>query len=148
MQSILASRLKEVTLDLRRMEKEHFLKVQEVHGGTSSREKSVALSGDDMLLEMDEDEDQFQSKEIALLAKSINDLAVLFKDLSDLVVEQGTILDRVDFNIEQASTHTQKAVVHIAKTLQIEKSTRARGCIIFLAVSIFVFSLLLTLKWA
>jgi len=43
-----------------------------------------------------------RSKEIEQLTKSINDLAVLFKDLSVLVVEQGTVLDRIDYNIENA----------------------------------------------
>jgi syntaxin 16 len=32
----------------------------------------------------------------------MNELAVIFKELSTLVIEQGTILDRIDFNIEQA----------------------------------------------
>lgn len=38
---------------------------------------------------------------------TINDLAVLFKELSVLVVEQGTILDRIDFNIEEAHKDTK-----------------------------------------
>ena len=48
-----------------------------------------------------------RSNEIEELTKSINDLAVLFKDLSVLVIEQGTILDRIDYNIENAEKNTK-----------------------------------------
>jgi syntaxin 16 len=42
--------------------------------------------------------------------KSINDLASIFKDLSVLVIEQGTILDRIDYNVQEAKDNVQIAV--------------------------------------
>ena len=36
MQSILATRLKDVVFALRKMEKDHYMKVQEIHGNTPS----------------------------------------------------------------------------------------------------------------
>lgn len=77
---------------------------------------------------------------------TINDLAVLFKDLSVLVVEQGTILDRIDYNIETAHKDVVQANVHLTSTVKIEKSFRSKGMLSCLIVSIIVCLLLLMLK--
>jgi len=34
-------------------------------------------------------------------------LATLFKEMQTLVIEQGTIVDRIDYNVEQALFHTK-----------------------------------------
>ncbi len=47
--------------------------------------------------------------------QSINELAVIFKELSTLVVDQGTILDRIDYNIEVAATHVEKGHKELVK---------------------------------
>ena len=94
-----------------------------------------------------EEENTHSSAEIQNLAKAINDLAVLFKDLSVLVVEQGTILDRIDYNITEAKQHTEKANVHLEKTLKIEKSSRSRNCIACLAMMILLMVIALVIKW-
>jgi syntaxin 16 len=46
---------------------------------------------------------------------NLGELGNIFKELNTLVVEQGTILDRIDYNIEQAVESTDKAVVHLEK---------------------------------
>lgn len=48
--------------------------------------------------------------EISSIAQSITDLADMFKDLSSLVIDQGTLLDRVDWNVEQMGTDVKAAV--------------------------------------
>lgn len=53
---------------------------------------------------------RYKDEEIQNLVKSINDLASIFKDLSVLVIEQGTILDRIDYNVQEAKDNVQIAV--------------------------------------
>lgn len=45
----------------------------------------------------------------------INGLATIFKQLNDLVIDQGTILDRIDYNVEQTVSNIQKANVQLRK---------------------------------
>ena len=43
------------------------------------------------------------------IVKSIHGLAEVFKDLQNMVIDQGTVLDRIDYNIEQANVHLENA---------------------------------------
>lgn len=51
-----------------------------------------------------------RDRELAEIAKSIASLAELFKDLSVLVIDQGTLLDSVEYNIEQTAVQVEEAV--------------------------------------
>lgn len=63
---------------------------------------------------------QERTRELADIAKNIASLAELFKDLSTMVIEQGTILDSVEWNIERTADSMESAV----KELKI-----AQGCV-------------------
>ena len=43
-----------------------------------------------------------RDREVRNILTSIADLAQIMKDLSTLVIDQGTVLDRIDYNMEQA----------------------------------------------
>lgn len=45
-------------------------------------------------------DDMQRNKQITDLVKSINQLNGIYKQLNELVIEQGSLIDRIDFNIE------------------------------------------------
>ena len=55
-------------------------------------------------------------------------------------------MDRIDYNIECAHKDTKQAVVHLEKTVEIEKSARAKGVMACLLASIILCVLFLVLK--
>lgn len=76
--------------------------------------------------ELEEYRSKYKDKEIRELAESVRDLAVLFKELSTLVIEQGTIIDRIDYNVEDALDKSKKGKVHLQKARKAQKSNRSR----------------------
>jgi hypothetical protein len=67
---------------------------------------------------------QARARELDEIAKSINNLADLFKDLSSLVIEQGTILDSIEYNIERTAVAMEGAVHEL---------NVAKGCVLSLS---------------
>mmetsp|Transcript_18260 Transcript_18260/g.18329 ORF Transcript_18260/g.18329 Transcript_18260/m.18329 type:complete len:314 (+) Transcript_18260:266-1207(+) len=87
-----------------------------------------------------------RDEEITRIAKSVEDLAQIFKELAVLVIDQGTVLDRIDYNMEQAVDHAKEAIVQLEKAEEHQKSARSFRCIVVLIVLIAVMLLLFILK--
>ena len=51
-----------------------------------------------------------RDRELTGIAQSITQLAELFKDLSALVIDQGTLLDSIEYNVEQTAFQMEEAV--------------------------------------
>ena len=136
------------------MEKEYFNKRKELGGDedlTLDKNQNIykqsegSNSVEDFEVQEMEQVAMSRDVEIQNLVKGINDLAVIFKELSVLVVDQGNILDRIDYNIEQAVTHTKKANKQLHKSEDYQKS-RIRSCICCLVISIIIMIILLIIK--
>ncbi|KAH9940506.1 t-SNARE [Epithele typhae] len=80
---------------------------------------------------------QARDRELTEIAKSIAQLAELFKDLSALVIDQGTLLDSVEYNIEQTAVHMEDAVRELDTATRYQKNTGRRQCIFLLLLIIF-----------
>jgi syntaxin 16 len=87
-----------------------------------------------------------RDRELTEIAKSIASLAELFKDLSSLVIDQGTLLDSVEYNIEQTAVHMSGAVKELEIATRYQKNTGRRKCIFLLLLIIFGLVVVLIFK--
>ena len=79
-----------------------------------------------------------RDEEITRIAKSIEELASIFKELAVLVIDQGTILDRIDYNMEHAVEHAKEGVKQLEKAEEHQKNNLAIKCIILLVLLILI----------
>ena len=89
-----------------------------------------------------------REKEIIRVAQSINELAQLFKELNVLVIDQGTILDRIDYNVEQAKERIDKGVEHLKQADDISQKAVTAKCIGILIILVVVLLIALVIKWS
>uniref|UniRef100_A0A8C4Q2F5 Syntaxin 16 n=1 Tax=Eptatretus burgeri TaxID=7764 RepID=A0A8C4Q2F5_EPTBU len=79
-----------------------------------------------------------REREIRQVVQSIYELNEIFRDLADMIVEQGTVLDRIDFNMEQTCVKTQEGIKQLQKAENYQKKNRKMLCILFLVIIIII----------
>ncbi|XP_058828394.1 syntaxin-16 isoform X2 [Topomyia yanbarensis] len=98
-----------------------------------------------MMIEADNTKSiQNREQEVARIVNSIEDLNTVFKDLSQLVQEQGTIVDRIDFNIESTQTRVLEGYKQLQKAENYQRKNKKIYCILMLA-SMIMFMIVLTI---
>ena len=146
----LAQALYRISVDFRRQETHFLNKMEEQKGyerghfglledstqtgeidtGFSNQQLSQLQEAQSLTAQRDE--------EIQKIVETITDLTDIMKDLSVLVVEQGSILDRIDYNIEQVDESIEGAVKELRKAEHSQKQSRSLLCIAGLMVAIFI----------
>ena len=154
-QRSLATQLTKVSQDFKAAQKHYMNEIRKrKHGGGSDLSTTSATDildagfTEDQLLELEGIETQVEnrSQEITKIAKSINELNSVFKELANLVVEQGTILDRIDYNMENVVKDTAQANKELVKADETQKSSRIQKCILALVAFIILNLLLITAR--
>lgn len=89
-----------------------------------------------------------REQEVTKIVKSIVDLHDIFKDLAHMVQEQGTVLDRIDYNIEETQTKVSEGYKQLQKAEKYQRKNRKVCCILTLATAfIFMFIVLIISKF-
>ncbi|XP_021280496.1 syntaxin-41-like isoform X3 [Herrania umbratica] len=87
-----------------------------------------------------------REREITQVVKSVNELAQIMKDLSVLVIDQGTIVDRIDYNIQNVATSVEEGFKQLQKAEQTQKKGGMVMCATVLVILCFIMIVLLILK--
>eukprot|EP00927_Polykrikos_kofoidii_P061487 TRINITY_DN56323_c0_g1_i1.p1 TRINITY_DN56323_c0_g1~~TRINITY_DN56323_c0_g1_i1.p1 ORF type:complete len:308 (+),score=51.30 TRINITY_DN56323_c0_g1_i1:158-1081(+) len=154
----LATTLQDLSQEFRAMQKDYLGKIRERQRGSLWDDATPAPGGfsanvdvgfnEGQLLELEQMESTANSRstEINQIASSISDLHTVFKELAVLVIDQGSILDRIDYNIEQVVDQSREANVQLTKAEKSQKSNRALKCILCLVALNVVMIVILVVK--
>ena len=105
---------------------------------------SSAWQKQDLLL-MEENTQHLRRREqeINNIVQSIQDLNTIFKDLAGMVSQQGEMVDRIDYNIENAGIKVEEGLEQLKKASKYQKTNRKMKCIVLLGITLIILIFLL-----
>ncbi|KAE8009423.1 hypothetical protein FH972_005860 [Carpinus fangiana] len=163
-QRSLATDLQNLSMDLRRKQSTYLKRLQQQKEGSDGVDLEMNMSGNKSRLEDDEFNDismnayqmrklkkseqitEERDREIQQVVQSVNDLAQIMKDLSVLVIDQGTIVDRIDYNIQTVAVSVDEGFKQLQKAERTQKKGGMVKCATVLVIMCFIMLVLLMLK--
>lgn len=160
-QRSMATDLQGLSMDFRKMQKGYLKRLQEQQEvPTTSKLTAAAMppEEEDDLFDPGFDERQMvrarrmekvsaeREQEISEIVQSVHDLAQIMKDLSVLVIDQGSIVDRIDYNIQNVGASVEKGKKALVKAESTQKKTAMLFCIMILIVLCLIMFVILVIK--
>lgn len=87
-----------------------------------------------------------REREIEDIAQGIIELANIFQDLQTMVIDQGTMLDRIDYNIDRMAVDVKAADKELKVATGYQKKTTKRKIILLLVLIVVGLFILLMIK--
>ncbi|XP_015577214.1 tlg2p-like protein a isoform X1 [Ricinus communis] len=163
-QRSLATDLQNLSVDLRRRQSTYLKRLQqqkEGHDGVdfemNSNENKFRYEDDEFndvgfseyqltKLKKSKQLSEEREREINQVVASVHELAQIMKDLSVLVIDQGTIVDRIDYNIQNVATSVEEGFKQLQKAERSQQKGGMVMCATVLLIMCFVMLVLLILK--
>ncbi|CEJ94592.1 Putative SNARE domain-containing protein [[Torrubiella] hemipterigena] len=164
----LASRVQDASASFRKKQSAYLKKLRGLGGMYTSTPDTGSYSADPSLQESDADKVFSESalrtatqqkmlhsndsaiaqreREIEDIAQGIIDLADLFRDLQTMVIDQGTMLDRIDYNVERMNTDVKGADQELKVASGYQRRSTKRKIMLLLILLIAGLFILLLMK--
>ncbi|KAH6819044.1 syntaxin of plants 43 [Perilla frutescens var. frutescens] len=164
-QRSLATDLQTLSMELRKKQSTYLKRLRQQKEGSDGVDLEMNLNGNNSRRDDDDDMDDIgfsehqlaklkkseaftaeREREIQQVVESVNDLAQIMKDLSVLVIDQGTIVDRIDYNITNVAASVEDGLKQLQKAERSQKQGGMVMCASVLVIMCFVMLVLLILK--
>ncbi|CAA3007023.1 syntaxin-43-like [Olea europaea subsp. europaea] len=163
-QRSLATDLQTLSMELRRKQSTYLQRLRQQKEGLDGVDLEMNLNGSKSRRDDDDSDDMGFSehqmaklkkseaftaereREIQQVVESVNDLAQIMKDLSVLVIDQGTIVDRIDYNITNVAASVDEGLKQLQKAERTQKQGGMVMCATVLVIMCFIMLVLLILK--
>ena len=124
--------------------------LEEPAGGADSAEDRAFMQGgaplsEQELLQLEEETAALQQRdtEVQELVRSIAELNTIFRDLAQMVADQGQVVDRIDVNVENTQVKVSQGLRQLQKADQYQRRGRKMTCIFGLAALIVLLLIIL-----
>lgn len=87
-----------------------------------------------------------RDEEITQLARGVLEVSTIFREMQDLVVDQGTIVDRIDYNLENTVVELKSADKELNKATHYQKRTQKCKVILLLTLCVIALFFFVMLK--
>ncbi|XP_024019816.1 syntaxin-43 [Morus notabilis] len=163
-QRSLATDLQNLSMELRKKQSTYLKRLRQQKEGQDGVDIEMNLNGNKSRVEDDDLDDMVfnehqlaklkksealsveREREIQQVVESVNELAQIMKDLSVLVIDQGTVVDRIDYNIQNVATTVEEGLKQLQKAERTQKQGGMVMCASVLVIMCFVMLVLLIIK--
>ncbi|KAI6868098.1 t-SNARE [Hortaea werneckii] len=87
-----------------------------------------------------------REREIEKIAQGVIDLSNIFQELNTMVIDQGSLLDRIDYNVERTHEHVQGAERELKVATGYQKRTTKRKVMLLLVLVVVGLFILVLVK--